>query len=196
VAENCDCKVDGVAEKYGLHALDEELTLRHRHQGASLRDLEAYVNERILQQALRDTDIVLLDGAESVYRVLTDDDIGEGRRAEVRSRLSKAGIDVEAVEGDFVTYGTVRKHLREGMDLDTGNSETLDTATASGRIQRLQSRSTAVIRETLAQLRRAQALSTGELDVVVSARVSCKECGNSYRVGELLDRGRCDCTGE
>jgi hypothetical protein len=27
----------------------------------------------------------------------------------------------------------------------------------------------------------------------VSARVVCEDCGSQYEVGELLDRGGCDC---
>lgn len=196
MAEECDCKIDRTASKYGLTDIDEELYHRHQNQGASLRDLETYVNQRILRSVLRDTDIVLVDGPESVYRVLTDEDASEGQRAELKSRLGNAGIDVDAVQRDFVTYGTVRKHLRKGVGVDTGTTESLDTTTASERIQRLQSRSTAVIGATLDQLRRADALATGELDVVVSARVTCERCGDSYRVGELLERGRCECTGE
>lgn len=196
MAENCNCKIDRTATKYDLSDIDAELTHRHQHQGASLRELETYVNERILQSVLRGTDIVLLDGADSVYQVLTDENASEGQRAELRRRLANAGIDVEAVERDFVTYGTVRKHLREGIGLDTGTDSSLDTAAASSRIQRLQSRSTAVIGETLDQLRRAETLSTGDLDVVVSARVTCEQCGDSYRVGQLIERGRCDCGGE
>jgi hypothetical protein len=196
MAEDCDCKIDRNAAKYDLADIDEELYHRHQNQGASLRDLETYVNQRILGSVLRGADIVLVEGAESVYRVLTGEDASEGRRAELKSRLGNAGIDVDDVERDFVTYGTVRKHLREGVGVDTGTSASLDAATASDRIQRLQSRSTAVVGETLDQLRRADSLATGELDIVVSARVTCERCGGSYRVGELLERGRCECGGE
>ena len=196
MAADCDCKIDSNAEKYDLRDLDEALTHRHQHQGASLRELETYVNERILRSVLRETDIVLADGAEGVYRVLSDEGASEGKRAELRRRLANTGIDIEAVERDFVTYGTVRKHLREGIGVDTGTASSLDTAAASNRIQRLQSRSRAVIGETLDQLRRDESLSTGDLDVVVSARVTCERCGDSYRVDQLLDRGRCDCGGK
>lgn len=192
---DCGCKVGRKAEEYGLTDLDEELHDRHQTNGASLRDLETYVNQRILGSVLEDTDIVLLDGVESVYRILAGDDVSEGKRTEISSRLEHAGINVRKVESDYVTYQTIRKHLRECLDIDTGTRETLDTADADTRIRRLQSRSEAVIAETLEQLRRAKKLKTGKLDLVMSVRVTCENCGNSYRLRELLDSGRCRCGG-
>jgi hypothetical protein len=192
---DCGCKVDRKAEEYGLSDLNEELYHRHQERGASLRDLEAYVNMRMLDRVLEDTDIVLLDGVESVYRVLAGDDVSEGKRAEIRSRLEHAGIDVDELESDFVTYQTVRKHLREALDVDTGARKTLDASDADTRIRRLQSRSEAVIAETLEQLRRGEKLKTGKLDLVMSVRVTCENCGDSYRLRELLDSGRCRCGG-
>jgi len=192
---DCGCKVDRKAEEYGLTDLDEELYHRHQERGASLRDLESYVNMRMLDRVLEDTDIVLLDGVESVYHILAGDDVSEGKRAEIRSRLEQAGIDVDKLESDFVTYQTVRKHLREALDVDTGARKTLDASDADTRIRRLQSRSEAVIAETLEQLRRGEKLKTGKLDLVMSVRVTCENCGDSYRLRELLDSGRCRCGG-
>lgn len=192
---DCGCKVDRKAEEYGLTELNEELFIRHQEKGASLRDLEAYVNKRMLDCALEETEIVLLDGVESVYDVLTGDDVSEGKRAEIRSRLEQAGIDVDKLENDFVTYQTVRKHLQGALDIDTGARKTLDTTDADTRIRRLQSRSEAVIAETLEQLRRGEKLETGNLDLVMSVRVTCENCGDSYRLRELLDSGRCRCGG-
>lgn len=192
---DCGCKVDRKAEEYELANLNEELYHRHQERGASLRDLESYVNMQMLDRVLQDTDIVLLDGVESVYRVLAGDDVSEGKRAEIRSRLERAGIDVDKLENDFVTYQTVRKHLREALDVDTGASKTLDASDADTRIRRLQSRSEAVIAETLEQLRRGEKLKTGKLDPVMSVRVTCENCGDSFRLRDLLENGRCRCGG-
>lgn len=192
---DCGCKVDRKSEEYGLTDLNEELYHRHQEKGASLRDLEAYVNMQMLDHVLEDTDIVLLDGVESVYHVLSDDDVSEGKRAEVRRRLEHAGIDIDKLESDFVTYQTVRNHLREALDVDTGARKTLDPSGADTRIRRLQSRTEAVIAETLEQLRRSEKLKTGNLDLVVSVRVTCENCGDSYRLRDLLNSGRCSCGG-
>ena len=191
----CNCKVDQKAEEYNLADLDENLYYRHQTDGASLRDLEEYVNKRILESTLEDVDIVLLDGVDSVYQVLKNDEISEGKRVEISSRLAHVGVDIEKLERDFVTYQTIRKHLREGLDIDTGKSKKLDTAAADTRIQRLQSRSEAVIMETLQQLRRTEKLETGTLDLIMSAYVTCEDCSNSYQLRELLENGKCQCRG-
>lgn len=192
---DCGCKIDRNIETYELANLNEELFHRHQRQGASLRDLEAYVNTQLLARALDETDVVLLDGAKSVYEVLAGDDVSQGKRTEVRVRLEQAGVDVDALERDFVTYQTVRKHLQEALNIDTGARNDLDTSAANTRISRLQSRTEAVITQTLEQLRNSEKLKTGNLDLVISVRVTCENCGGSYRLRQLLDSGQCRCGG-
>lgn len=192
---DCGCKLDRKADEYNLPDLNEELFIRHQEKGASLRDLETFVNTRILESVMKETDIVLLDGAESVYHQLTNDDIGQGKRAEIKSRLEQAGININKVQDDFVTYQTVRKHLQVALNVDTGKQEAFDTADAESRVHRLQSRCEAVIAQTLEQLRRRGNLETGDLDLVLSIRITCESCGHSYRLRELIDSGQCHCGG-
>lgn len=191
----CGCKIGRTAEQYQLDGLDARLYHAHQHEGASLRDLETVVNERILESALQDADIEALGDVSSLYRRLTGDDVSTGDRAELRTRLKQAGVDIAQVESDFVTYQTVRKHLRESLGVDTGENTEFTVSDAHTRIHRLQSRNEAVIGETLNKLRRADTLKTGELDAVLSMRVSCEDCGDSYRLADLLDQGHCQCRG-
>lgn len=195
MGDNCTCKIDRISEEYDLTELDEELYDQHQESGASLRDLEAYVNRRILEHALEDAEVIPLGGVESIYEILDSDDVSAGKQAELRARLTQAGIDIEQVERDFVTYQTVRKHLRQALDLDTGKRQTTDIDDAETTIRRLRSKSETVIAETLNRLRKAGKLNTDELDIMVSIRVTCKGCGDSYPLHNLLDRGKCQCGG-
>lgn len=183
-------------EKYKLEQLDEELCNQHQEADASLRELEEYVNKRILERALEDVDIALLSGVDEVYRVLTATDVTAGEQAETQERLRQAGVDIDQIKEDFVTYQTVRTHLRQSLNIDTGVTTTFDIDNAQTTIRRLQSRSEAVITQTLNRLRTTGKIDTGDLDIVISVRATCHECGHSYRLRDLLMQGHCRCSSE
>lgn len=193
---DCGCKIGRAAEQYQLDELDKRLHHAHQSEGASLRELETVVNERILESALQDAGVETLSEVSDLYQRLTDDDVSAGNRAELRTRLQQAGVDIPRVESDFVTYQTVRKHLRESLGIDTSSNTDFTVSDARTRTQQLQSRGEAVIAETLEHLRRTETLETGQLGVLLSIRVSCEGCGNSYRLADLLNQGHCQCYGE
>lgn len=192
----CGCKLGQAAEQYQLDEMDDRLYHAHQNEGASLRDLETVVNKRILESALQDAGIETLGDVSDLYQRLTGDDVSVGDRAELRTRLQQAGVDIPQIESDFVTYQTVRKHLRGSLGIDTSSDTDFTVPDARKRIHRLQSRSEAVIAETLEHLRRTDTVETGKLDVVLSLRVSCEDCGDSYRLADLLSQGHCQCRGE
>ena len=188
------CKIGRDCAKYDLSGLDENLC-RRRADGASLRDLQEFVNERVLERALADANADVVGDPENIYRLLRDDEVSSGRQAELRSRLERAGIDIEAVENDFVSHQTVRGHLKECLDIDTSRQSSTDIEQAARNINWAESRSKAVIKRTLDQLRNTNQLATDDLDVTQTIRVTCTGCGETYRVADLLDRGGCECEG-
>ena len=188
------CKIGRDCAKYDLSGLDEDLC-RRRADGASLRDLQGFVNERVLERALAEADADVVGEPENIYRLLRDEEVSSGRQAELRSRLDRAGIDIEAVEKDFVSHQTVRDHLKECLDVDTSRRSCIDVERATRNINWAESRSKAVIEQTLDQLRGAGQLATDDLELTQTVRVTCTGCGETYRVAELLDRGGCECDG-
>ena len=192
-AHTC-CKIGRDCAKYDLSGLDENLC-RRRADGASLRDLQEFVNERVLERALADANADVVGDPENIYRLLQDDEVSSGRQAELRSRLGRSGIDIETVENDFVSHQTVRDHLKECLDVDTSRQSSIDIERATRNINWAESRSRAVIKQTLDQLRNTNQLATDDLDVTQTVRVTCTGCGETYRVTDLLDRGGCECEG-
>lgn len=188
----CDCKVGRGARKYGLSELDAELRRRHEAD-ASLRDLEAFVNHAILERAIHDADIDVVGSVDSVLETLTSADASAGRRTETRSRLAGGGVDVEAIESDFVSYQTVRTHLRDCLGIDTANRGEFTVDDARGTIEWSRSRNRAVIERTLERLRRAGTLDTGPLELSELVRVTCSDCGGTYPLATVLSNRRCEC---
>lgn len=188
----CSCKIGRNAASYGLSDLDRRL-LAEREEGASLRDLERVVNEALLAAALRRADAEVVGDVASVYETLTDDDASAGERTALTDRLSRAGVDVEALHEDFVSYQTVRNHLRECLDVETGRRTDLSLSDARGTIEWARSRSEGIVERTVERLADADEVAAGDVDVSHTARVSCADCGASYPVERFLERGGCEC---
>lgn len=188
----CSCKLGRNVARYDLGDLHDDLRERHV-EGASLRDLEGVVNRAILQSTLQSANAAVIGDVGAIYEALRGDDVTAGRRTEVRERLTQAGVDAPALREDFVSYQTVRTHLKECLDVDTTRETQLSPDDARGTIEWARSRSEGIVERTLQRLERADELAAGDLDVSHVVRVACCDCGASRPVDEFVDRGGCDC---
>lgn len=190
------CKVDHVSRRRSLSDIDEMLE-RFWEAGTSLRELETQYNQRILEAALQDAGVDLLSGeVENLYQLLTDDDVSAGMHVEARSRLQQNGIDPEVVTDDFVSYQTIRTHLRECMGVDTERKSTITRDDAKNTVFKLLSRTESVVGRTIERLSNSELLEISDADVTLSLRVACTECGEEYTFSRLVERGRCSCSPE
>lgn len=192
----CDCKLGRVSVEYGLDP-DDRLVSRWVDDRESTRELAEWFNRRVLERALLDADLSPRDGeVENVYRLLTDDEVTSGTRIETRADLEREGVPVGAVESDFLSHQTVYNHLTDclGASLPEPDAESRRSDAAS-KLGALESRTEAVAADTISRLERADALTVGEFDVLVSVTVTCRECHGQYTARELLAGGGCDCAG-
>ena len=192
---DCSCKIGRVVRRYELGAFDRTLTDR-REDGASLRDLETVVNEAILRAALRDADADVIGDVSSVYEGLTGDEASAGERAELRGRLTRAGVDSDGLEADFVSYQTVRTHFRECLDYDTDRRSALSVEDARGTVEWARSRSEGIVERTLDRLAGTDGFRAGDLTVSHVVRVTCEDCGATDPVDEFVDHRGCDCAAD
>ena len=197
--DDCSCKVGRVAEQYGLDDLDDELRRRYAAE-ASLRDLEALLNQRVLRKAIERTgeDVSVLlgsdRGVDALYGILREDEETEpGERARVKTRLEQADIDVDSVIEDWVSHATIRTHLTDCLSVDTGRGSSISPETAISTVEWSRSRSENVVRETVERLNNADMLDVTDPTVGVSIRITCEACGRSYTIQDLLDAGGCAC---
>lgn len=189
----CSCKLGRNVRAYGLGNFDETIR-RRRREGASLRDLESVINKAILRAVVEDVDGTVIGDVDHIYETLVGDDASAGERTETKEQLARTGADVDALLEDFVSYQTVRTHLNECLDIDTGRRRQLSIEDARGTIEWARSRSEGIVDRTMDRLRRDEQFSVGSIDVSHDVRVSCTDCGGSYPVEEFLDRGGCDCS--
>jgi len=191
-------KVARLIESYDLAPIGADLEaawLGETGERQSLRDLADRFNRALLLAAIRDAGMDVVDGeARNYYRLLTDEDVSAGRRVEARNRLEAAGVDVGRLQEAFVSYQSIRHYLTEvrGASYERDDGES-GVERERSVIDRLQSRVESVVRDTVDRLGNAGRLSVGDYRVFVSVDVLCQDCGGQYAVGELLDRGHCDC---
>jgi hypothetical protein len=203
-ATPCSCKVGRDIEQYDLDDLNTELRDRRLEERTSLRDLAAYVNQRVLAAALTAADVDVTDalyGAVSdedalttLYEALSNDDTPAERTARVQTRLAHLGVDIEAVEADWVTHPTVRTHLRECLEIETQRTATITPDEARDTIEWARTQCANIVDQTFTRLRNANVLSTGPLDITVTIQITCTDCGTTYRPRQLLSRRECACT--
>ncbi|MDS0222719.1 hypothetical protein NDI54_15340 [Haloarcula sp. S1AR25-5A] len=191
-------KVAQLIETYELESMGAELEqawLGENRERQSLRDLADRFNRALLVAAIRDAGMDVIDGEPAnFYRLLTAEDVSAGKRIEARNRLERAGIDVDGLEQEFVTYQAIRYYLREvrGVRYES-EPDTEQVEREQDTIDRLRSRVETVVRDTVDRLNSGDKLTVGEYRVFVSIDIRCQDCGTRYSISDLLSRGGCNC---
>lgn len=202
----CECKIGRGIDQYHLYELNDSLLSYRQANDASLRELASFINRQILQAAIEATSQDILseenglfgalesdDAVATVYNVLQNTDAAPDQRARVRTRLRQAGVDLDHVENHWVTHTTTRQHLQKCLGVDTRSETTIEIDNATDTIEWIRTRCIAIVERTLERLHSADKLECKSIDVSVSIRVTCTECGKTYNPNELVSQGRCEC---
>jgi hypothetical protein len=193
---NGGCKIDRVVQARGLTDIEDRLE-RRWSDGKSLRELERFFNETVLQAAMAEAGMETIDGESSnLYRLLTDDKVSAGKQVDAESRLRRNGVDPDSLTDDFVSYQTVRTHLNDCLGIQTTRESSFTASEARSTVHKLVSRLESVTLRTIDRLCRDERLSIVAPSVTVSVRVACSECQDEYTFSTLLDRGACSCSEE
>jgi hypothetical protein len=124
---------------------------------------------------------------ENDYDALTGDD--ELLREEVRDAISADGIDADSLQQDFVSWSTMRTHLKNCLDGEkvVGDSDS-DWQRQSVEIAKSISKSK--VRDALPSLSKSGRLSGGEdANVEIQVLLSCPECPTRIPFNDALTRG-------
>lgn len=190
----CDCKIGRVSDTYGLAGLRSEVE-RLRDEGLSLRDLATEVNVRITDAVLSGVEADVVGDGESIYAALTDDSVDPERQVAIRNQLVDAGVNVDRLVDDFVTYQAVRRHLRNCLDVDTSRSGVETVAEGQTVLATTRERARGTMLNTVNRLAKVGAIDAGDLSVSLSVRVRCEQCGTSEPIDAFLEEGGCNCDG-
>jgi hypothetical protein len=192
-------KVERVVQEYDLEGLEVEL--EHRWLGvdgdqASTRELAEDLNKRVLAAAVNRSEAFTLSGSvDELYRGLTGD--GDEDPTLVRSRLEQNGVDVDTVTDDFVSHQTIYRYLKQHRGVEQPERTPDERReTAIDTIQGLRGRTTAVTEQTVTDLARNDVVDVGEFSILNDIQLLCEDCGRSYDVTDLVERGGCECQNE
>ncbi|MFC7139048.1 rod-determining factor RdfA [Halosimplex aquaticum] len=190
-------KVARVIDAYDLDGMGDRLVERWTGadgERASLRDLADEFNREVLRTAMREVGRSPMERVvEQTYETLTASDVSEGRKAEVRNQLTRDGVDVDALRGDFVSHQSVHTYLTSVREVTAPSSDSDPVETDVGTIQRLLGRTATVAEDTLERHRDAERVVLGDFDVFLDLRVLCHRCGSDRDVVTLLENGGCAC---
>jgi hypothetical protein len=190
-------KVGRLIERYELGDVGKELEDRWLgvgHDPQSLRTLADWFNRRLLRTKLERNGMTPLDGeVANMYRLLSSDDVTAGSRVEAEATLKDNGIDADQLQGEFVSHQAIHTYLTTFRGVSKGESSVDHRSQAQTTIQKLRNRFIAVVENNLEQLRSSQRLTLGEFNILLDVQILCEDCGASYSIAELFDRGGCDC---
>lgn len=190
-------KVNRLIETYELRGIGGELERLWTADGSekrkSLRELATVFNRRLVESAMEDAGMQSLDGeVENIHRLLTDEHVTSADRTRTRRQLERDGVDVDALQADFVSYQAIRTYLTDYRDASyTKNAES--TKSVKETVQQLRSRVTEVAESKLSRLAKRGELLPGDFRVIVDVRAVCENCGTQTDVITLIDDGGCDC---
>jgi hypothetical protein len=191
-ADDACCKVERVAEAYGLRGLDAELRRRRERDDATLHELAAYLNERVTAVALGAAGTDLDAEPGTVYAALENsDDLDISRRDEIREILAGA-LDIDRLRTDYTSHETVRKHLNDHLDISTSRGSIESVQELEDALQTYEQQYETAVASALERAAERGLLAGGDFRVF-STRVECQECSTTYRLDELLASGGCEC---
>jgi len=192
-------KVSRLIEQDGLEGTGDYLVERwsagDRESRMGLRALAREFNHRLLEARLAAADVNPVEGtAESYYEALAGEEASSGVRTQVRRRLERAGVDVEALRSDFVSRQAVHTYLTSTRGVSRETEASVSPQSVRSTLDRLRERVRKVTTGRLQRLRDAELLTLGDARVIVSVEVYCNDCGTQRSLSDLLAAGGCDCT--
>lgn len=188
-------KIDRIIDKYDLDGIRDELRVRwtSEENRDSLRDLEAYFNQRVLSAAVETVGTIPLDGEiENLYRLLTEDDVQESNKTHARRRLEREGVDVDGVCSDFVSHQTVYRYLTNHLEVESPEEEGAADENYVERVRALQNRTKVVTKDVVKRLQDDSDVDESDLDVLVDVKIRCPECGQYHRIEHFTEETECN----
>lgn len=193
-------KVGRLIDQYEIENIGDELEERWLGEGyadQSLRDLADWFNRRLLRTKLEQNGMTPLDGEVSnIYRLLSSEDVTAGSRVEAEATLENNNINTDQLKRQFVSHQAIYTYLTKFRGASKNESSGDPVQKSQDTIQKLRNRFIAVTENNLEQLRSSRRITLGEFNILLNVQVLCEDCGGSYSVTELFNRGGCECDPE
>jgi len=187
------CKVCSVLSKYDVEHYDDRLVdqwTAPKPERKGYRQLARWLNTNLLRREMdRGGLLTLADEVESKYERLQGD---TATADELREHLLREGVPINELMSNFVSYGVVRTHLQECLDIER-EAEASDWEAEAIRITRNHAKGKIV--EAARSLRnKGEIQATEDMTVHVTAEIECESCHTRVPVERAMRRGYvCTC---
>jgi hypothetical protein len=161
-------------------------------QRKGYRALAEWLNVTMLRREMELAGMSTIgDEAESKYERLQSDD--STIAAEVGDTLRSAGVDIDRLLTDFVSYGSVRTHLKECLDAER-STDTATTDWERNSIEIARTNATENIEGAIQSLLNKDEIKAhDDVTINVSVELECNECHSLMNVDRALRQGElCD----
>jgi hypothetical protein len=182
------CKVCRVLDERGMQGYESRLVAQWKGEAGQrkgYRNLSKWLNVTILRREMDRSGMSTLGNeAESQYeRLQREDTVAE----EVRTNLRTAGIPIDSVEADFVSYGVVRTHLTECLG-ESYEHEEGDWEAESIEMTRsfAESKLSEAVRSAS---KKGKLEAVGDISVSVSIELECEATHVRVPIDQALRRG-------
>lgn len=181
-------------EEFGDY-LVERWTAEDAGERLSLRNLAREFNVRLVESRLAEAGTQPVRGeAANFYDSLRGDEASRGETTQARRTLEQRGVNVDALESEFVSRQAIHTYLTKARGVSQEESASSMSPSAVGQtIDRLRERTRQVTTSKITRLREAGSIVIGNFRVIVDVQVYCSDCGAQLDVGELLSAGGCNC---
>jgi hypothetical protein len=198
MTEDVGCKIDSLTERLDFDeyesrydTLDEHMVARwlgKDRPSEGYRSIATWFNKRIIrrtyERAGRETTGARID---SEYEALVGED--SLLREEVIDDLEAGGIDAERLTSSLVSWGTVRNHLKECINVNK-EVATADTDWERRSVEKAATIVTEKTEKALTSLSNKDSLPGGnQANVEIQVLLSCPECPIRVPFADAVDRG-------
>lgn len=187
------CKIERVAEKYSLNEVDSFLKREHEDR-TSIREMTDTLNRSIVRSAIEDInqESDSYFSVDRVYDLITND--GQPDYSdELRNKLKAADVSIRRLEIDTVSTETVRRHIRNCLDIESSRVTTLESGQQT--INWSLSHHRSITEKTFNNLQKAGRIEIGDYEMkFTEPKVRCNDCANTYTMKEILNEQGCECS--
>lgn len=185
-------KIERVTDRYGLDPTE----LQDKYEdGLSLRQLEEWLNTRVVQSATQKQDSPLsLKAACKIASALSNrGDTDVPTKGNCRARLRSHGVDPERVTKDFVSYQTIRQYLIDN-GVDTSRTDGFQPEKQLDAVLKLRHRLREVVDSSIDRLERHEYVDVHSSHVAIDMTVECYTCGTEWALVEFFtEEVACPC---
>lgn len=174
--------------KYGLEDMGDELVSLwgpKEHQ-KSVRELALYVNEEVLDAALRDNNIIY--DMSMVTSLVPKIDADE--TSFIESDLNERGVDTDAVGKDFVSYQSIYNYLTNVRG-ESYQEEPKPVATTVSSLEGTDTHTEQIYENVTQKLQNQDELDGETPEVDVDVGLVCPSCGTRTDARIYLHNGGC-----